>query len=72
MSKVKTAVFTSKIKYSRLIWQTKEIKTYIYQLRTKLKYKLEKKTKLRCQVGNKAMKAKLRNFLREKERKEKK
>ena len=28
MSKVKTAVFTSKIKYSRLIWQTKEIKNY--------------------------------------------
>ena len=25
-----------KIKYSRLTWQTKEIKNYIYQLRTKL------------------------------------
>ena len=26
----------TKIKYSRLTWQTKEIKNYIYQLRTKL------------------------------------
>ena len=26
----------AKIKYSRLTWQTKEIKNYIYQLRTKL------------------------------------
>ena len=26
----------TKIKYSRLTWQTKEIKTYIQQLRTKL------------------------------------
>ena len=26
----------TKIKYSRFIWQTKEIKNYIYQLRTKL------------------------------------
>ena len=26
----------TKIKYSRLAWQTKEIKNYIYQLRTKL------------------------------------
>ena len=25
----------TKIKYSSLIWQTKEIKNYIYQLRTK-------------------------------------
>ena len=25
-----------KTKYSRLTWQTKEIKNYIYQLRTKL------------------------------------
>ena len=27
---------SNKIKYSRLTWQTKEIKNYIYQLRTKL------------------------------------
>ena len=26
----------TKIKYGRLAWQTKEIKNYIYQLRTKL------------------------------------
>ena len=32
MSKVKTV----QQKYSRLIWQTKEIKNYIYQLRRKL------------------------------------
>ena len=54
----------TKIKYSRLTWQTKEIKYYIYQLRKKLKHKLEKKTKARCQVGNKAMKTKLIYFER--------
>ena len=27
---------SNKVKYSRLIWQTKEIKNYIYHLRTKL------------------------------------
>ena len=32
MSKVKIV----QQKYSRLTWQTKEIKTYIYQLRTKV------------------------------------
>ena len=42
---------------------------YTYQLRTKLKYKLESKTKARCQVGDKAMKTKLTNMLRGKERK---
>ena len=26
----------TKVKYNRLTWQTKEIKNYIYQLRTKL------------------------------------
>ena len=31
---------------------------------------LENKTKTRCQVGNKAMKTKLTNMLRRKERKE--
>jgi len=59
------------MKYNRLTWQTKEIKNYIYQLRTKLKHKLENKTKAKCQVGNKAMKTKLTNMLRGKERKEK-
>ena len=63
-------VKTVQQKYSRLIRQTKEIKSYIYQLRTKvLKHKLENKTKARCQVGNKAMKTKLTSMLRGKERK---
>ena len=47
-------------------------KSYIYQLRTKLKHKLEKKPKVRCQVGNKAMKTKLTNMFRGKERKKRK
>ena len=47
----------------------KEIKNYIYQLRTKLKHKLENKANARCQVGNKAVKTKLTNILRGKERK---
>ena len=34
-----------------------------------LKHKLENKTKVRCQEGNKAMKTKLTNMLRGKERK---
>jgi len=38
----------------------------------KLKHKLENKTKARFQVGNKAMKTKLTNMLRGKERKGKK
>jgi len=66
MSKVNSP---TKIKCSRLTQQTKEIKNYIYQLRTKLKHKLENKTKTKCQVGNKAMKTKLTNMLRGKERK---
>ena len=45
---------------------------YTYQLRTKLQHKLENKTKARCQVGNKAMKRKLTNMLRGKERKQRK
>ena len=54
--------------------RTKEIKNYIYQLRTKLTkaVKLENKTKPRCQVGNKAMKTKPTNMLRGKERKKRK
>jgi len=51
---------------------TKEIKNYIYPLRiklTKAQTKKKKKTKVRCQVGNKAMKIKLTNMLTGKERK---
>ena len=44
------------------------MKNYIHQLRTKLKHKLENKTKARCQVGNKAMKTKLTKQLRGKEK----
>ena len=63
----------TKIKYNRLTQQTKETKNYVYQLRTKLtKHKLENKTKARSQPGNKAMKTKLTNMLRRKERKKRK
>jgi len=41
MSKVKSP---TKKKF-RLIWQTKYVKNYIYQLTTKLKHKLENKMK---------------------------
>ena len=44
-------------------------KIYIYQLRTKLKHKLENKTKASCQFGNKVMKIQLTNMLRGKKRK---
>ena len=55
-----------------MTWQTKEIKNYIYQLRTKLtKAQTGKENKARGHVGNKAMKTKLTNMLKErKERKE--
>ena len=60
------------IKYNRLTWRTKEIKNYISQLRTKLtKAQTGKQTKARCQVGNKAMKIKVINMFRGKERKKK-
>ena len=63
----------TKIKYSRLTQQTKEIKNFIYQLRTKLtKGQTRKHTKARCQVGNKAMKAKTNKYVERKGRKEKK
>ena len=53
------------MKYNKSTQGTKEIKNYIYQLRTRLtKHKLENKTKARCQVGNKAMKTKLTGMLR--------
>ena len=56
-----------------MTWQTKEVKNNIYQLRKKLtKAQTRKHTKARCQVENKAMKTKLTNMLRGKERKERK
>ena len=56
----------TKIKHSRFL--TKETKNSIYELRTKPKHKLESKTITRCQVVNKAMKTKLTNMLKGKER----
>ena len=41
-------------------------------VKSKTKYKLENKAKAKCQVGNKAMKTKLTNILRGKERKKRK
>jgi len=50
--------------------KTKETKNYIYHLRTKLtKAQTGKQTKAKCQLGNKAMKIKLTNTLKVKERK---
>ena len=57
----------NKVQYVGMV--NKEIHNYIYQLRTKLKHKLEHKTKASYQVGTKAMK--LTNMLRGKERKKK-
>ena len=58
----------TKIKYTRLTGEQRKPK--IISTRTKLlKHKLENKTKARCQLGNKAMKIKLTNMLRRKERK---
>jgi len=53
------------------------MKNYICQLRTKLtkaqtEKKKKKKTRAKCQLGNKAMKIKLTNMLRGKERKKRK
>ena len=60
----------NKNKVKKLAQQTKEIKNHIYKLRTKLtKVQRENKTKARCQVGKKAMKRRLSNMLRGKERK---
>ena len=60
------------IKYDRLTWQIKETENYIYQVRTKLtEAQTGKQTKARCQLGNKAMKIKLTDLLRGKERKRK-
>ena len=53
-----------------MTWWTREIKNYIYSLRTKLtKAQTGNKTKEMCQVGNKVMKTKLTNMLRGKEKK---
>ena len=58
--------------YSRLTWRIKEIKNYIYQLRTKLTKSHTGKKQTSCQMGNKAMKTKLTSMLRGKERKKRK
>ena len=55
-----------------MTWKTKGTKNYVYQNKTNLKHKLENKTKARCQLGYKAMKIKLTNMLRGKERKKRK
>jgi len=50
--------------------QAKETKYYIYQ--NKIKHKLENKTRARCNLGSKAMKIKLTNILKGKEREKRK
>ena len=64
----------TKVKCNRLTWRTKETKNYMYQLRTKLTKAQtgKKKTEAQCQLGNKAMKIKLTNMLRGKERRKRK
>ena len=63
----------TKIKYNRLTWRTKEIKNFIYQLRSKLtEAQTGKQNQPRCQLGNKAMKTKLTYMSRGKERKKRK
>ena len=60
-------------KWSMVDWPSKQREPKIISTRTKLtKHKLENKTKARCQLGNKAVKIKLINILRGKERKERK
>ena len=53
-------------------WLTKEIKNFIYSVENKTKSQSGKEAKARCQVGNKAMKKKLTNMLRRKDRKKRK
>ena len=60
------------MKYSRLTWQTKETKNYIYQNKPNYSTNWKTKTKVRCQLENKAMKIKLTNMLRGKERNKRK
>ena len=55
MSKVKTV----QQKQSTVDWPGQKRKPKIVSTRTKLKHKLENKTKARCQLVNKAMKIKL-------------
>ena len=59
----------TKIKYNRLTQWTKETQNDIYPEQKLLKHKVGNKIKARCQLGNKAMKIKLTNMLRGKERK---
>ena len=47
-------------------------KLYLPVKNKTIKHELENKTKARCQVGNKAMKTKLTNILRRKERNKRK
>ena len=57
-------------KYSTIDWLGEQRKPKIAFTRTKLtKAQTENRTKIRCQLGNKAMKIKLTNMLRGKERK---
>ena len=44
-----------------MTWQAKETKNDTNQLKTKLKHKLENKTKAECQRGNKGRKTKQTN-----------
>lgn len=55
-----------KADYRRATWQTKESKNEINQLKTKLKYKPESRTKAECQLRNKAKKKKGKNGKRKK------
>ena len=66
ISKIKSP---KNIKHNRLTWQTKETKNYIYQNKSNYSTNWKNKTKVRCQLENKAMKVKLTNMLRGKERK---
>ena len=61
----------TKIKYSRVTRQTKEIKKFYLPVKNKTNESTYCKAELKqgCQVGNKAMKTKLTNMLRGKERK---
>ena len=60
-------------KLSTIDWPREQRKPKIISTRTKLiKVQPENKTKARCQLGDKAMKIKLTNILRGKERKKRK
>ena len=53
-------------KLSTVDWPNEQRKHKSVSTRTKLKHKLENKTKARCQLGNKAMKIKLTKCWQEK------